>query len=159
FLLTSREHRPLLSRPGPWVATGVAFVCCLPILAWNATHGWVTFRHVGGQAGVHEQFHWFGPLNFVAVQFALLLGYWFVVWAAAMVRHRPWREPDAGVRYLWWMSAPMFVVFLLFGFKTGGGEPNWPITAYVSGLVLAVAWLAEQLRAPRVGYRRFTAVG
>lgn len=159
FLLTSREHRSLLWRPGIWLATGVAFFCCLPILGWNASHGWVTFRHVGGQAGVHETLHPFGPLNFIAVQFALLLGYWFVVWAAAMVRHRPWREPDAGVRYLWWMSAPMFLVFFLFALKTGGGEPNWPITAYASGLVLAIAWLADRLRAPRTGGRRWTVAG
>jgi hypothetical protein len=159
FLLTSAAHRRLLLRPGFWVAVGVAFVCSLPIVGWNARHGWVTFRHVGGQAGMHETVHWLGPLHFVAVQFALLLGYWFVVWAAAMVQHRPWREADVGVRYLWWMSAPMFLTFFLFGFKTGGGEANWPITAYVSGLVLAVAWLAEQLRAPAAGYRRLTAWG
>jgi hypothetical protein len=159
FLLTSPEHRRLLVRPGFWLMIAVAFLCTLPILWWNAQHGWVTFRHVGGQAGVHERFHWLGPLNFVAVQFALLLGYWFVVWAAGMVRHRPWREPDAGVRYLWWMSAVMFGVFLVFGFKTGGGEPNWPITAYISGLVLSAAWLVEQLRSPRAGYRRWTAGG
>lgn len=158
FLLTSPSQRRLLRRPGVWIATASAFVCCLPILWWNATHEWVTFRHVGGQAGVHERFHWLGPLNYVAVQFALLLGYWFVIWAAAMVGHRPWREPNAGVRYLWWMSAPMFAVFLVFAFKTGGGEANWPITAYISGLVLAVAWLAEQLRSPSAGSRRVTAI-
>ena len=45
---------------------------------------------------------------------ALLLGFWFVVWAAAMARHRPWAEPDARRRYLWWLSAPMFAVFLLY---------------------------------------------
>ncbi len=147
FLLTSPEHRGLLRRPGFWVLAGVAAVCCLPIVVWNGVHGWVTVKHVFRLAGVHEGrgIRWDGPFVFVGVQFALLLGFWFVVWAAAMVRHRPWAEPDARRRYLWWLSAPMFGVFLLFGLKTGGGEPNWPVTAYISGLVLAAGWLAGEV--------------
>src|SRR5262249_29425818 len=90
------------------------------------------------------------------VQFALLLGFWFVGWVNAMIAHRPWREADAGVRYLWWMSAPMFVFFLLFSPKDGGGEPNWPVTAYISGLVLAGGWRAAHLRSPVRWYRRLS---
>ena len=48
-------------------------------------------------------------------------------------------------------------VFLLFSVKTGGGEPNWPVTAYLSGLVLAAAWLARQLRVAAAWCRRWTA--
>ena len=115
-------------------------------------NGWVTFRHVDRLAG--DGFHWIGPLDYLGGQAALLLGYWFVVWVAAMALHRPLAEADAGGRYLWWLSAPMFLVFLAFSFKTGGGEPNWPVTAYLSGLVLAAAWLARQLASPVVWYRR-----
>src|SRR5262249_46457191 len=120
FLLTSPEHRGLLRRRGFWLLTGVAAACCLPILVWNLRHDWVSLHHVGRQAGTHAAVRWDGPLVFVATQFAVLLGFWFVAWAAAMVRHRPWAEPDGRLRYLWWLSAPMFLVFLLFGFKTGG---------------------------------------
>jgi hypothetical protein len=113
-------------------------------------------RHVSGQAGLQDRqgVIWLGPFEFVAVQFLLLLGFWFVAWAAAMVVHRPWRESDLGLRYLWWMSAPMFVVFLLFSLTTHE-EPNWPITAYLSGLVLATGWLAERLHSP-LGHQRMT---
>jgi hypothetical protein len=158
FLLTSREHRPLLGRPGFWVMTGLAGLGCLPILVWNARHDWVTLKHVGGlsRAGSAE-FHWDGPLAYVGAQFAMLLGFWFVAWAAALVEHRPWREPDARLRYLWWQSAPMFAVFLAFSPKTGGGEPNWPVTAYVSGMLLAVAWVLRRLASPRAWVRRLTA--
>jgi 4-amino-4-deoxy-L-arabinose transferase-like glycosyltransferase len=161
FLLTSPEHRGLLRQRGFWVLTGVAAVCCLPILVWNMLNGWVTVNHVFRLSGLHSGpgVHWEGPLVFVGVQFALLLGFWFVAWAAAMVRHRPWAEPDDRLRYLWWLSAPMFLVFLLFGFKTGGGEPNWPITAYVSGLVLTAGWLARQVEAPPGWRRRLTLAG
>jgi hypothetical protein len=161
FLLTSREHRGLLRQRGVWIACAVAAVCCLPIVVWNAAHDWVTVKHVGRQAGVNNgpSLHWEGPLVYVGTQFALLLGYWFMAWVAALWSSRPWKETDDGKRYLWWMSATMFGVFLAFSVKTRGGEPNWPITAYVSGLVLTAGWLAERLAGPSGWYRRSLRVG
>jgi 4-amino-4-deoxy-L-arabinose transferase-like glycosyltransferase len=156
FLLTSPEHRRLLLRPGFWVMVAVAAACCLPILVWNVQHDWVSYRHVNHLAGMQGQpgVYWDGPLVYVGGQVALLLGFWFVAWAAAMWAHRPWAERDDRLRYLWWLSAVMFGVFLLFSFKTGGGELNWPVTAYLSGAVLAAGWLARQLTSPRTWYRR-----
>jgi hypothetical protein len=46
------------------------------------------------------------------------------------------------------MSAPMFLMFLGFSFKTRI-ELNWPITAYLSGMVLMAGWLAERIRTSR----------
>ena len=152
FLLTDPGRRRMLVQPGFWIMSAMAGLCCLPILIWNMQHGWVTFRHVDHLAG--DGFHWFGPLDYVGGQAALLIGYWFVVWLAAMTAHRPTAKSDAGVSYLWWLSAPMFLVFLAFSFKTGGGEPNWPVTAYLSGLVLAAAWLGRQMASPSAWYRR-----
>ncbi len=162
FLLTSREHRRLLLRPGFWGMAAVAGLGCLPVLWWNVRNDWVTFHHVGSLAGVRQAvpaWHWHGPFVYFATQGGLLLGFWFVAWAAAMVAHRPGAEGDAGVRYLWWTSATTFGVFLAFSVKTAGGEPNWPVTAYLSGLVLTAAWLARRLKTGPLGYRRTTAAG
>src|SRR5205807_520522 len=133
--------------------------CCLPVLIWNVTNDWVSVRHVSGLARLGEasDSSWLGPLIYLGGQCGLMLVFWFVSWLCAMIAYRPWTEPDAGVRYLWWMSAPMFAVFLAFSFKTGGGELNWPVTAYASGFVLAVAWLERQLHSPRAWYRCWTA--
>ncbi len=161
FLLTSAEHRPLLRRPGFWWFSAVATLGGLPILVWNAQHGWVTFRHVLGLSGVVDEgsrLHWTGPLAYVGAQCVLFLVFWFIAWTAAMWAHRPWAEADPGVRYLWWLSAPMFAWFWAFSLKTGGGELNWPVTAYLSGLVLAAAWLARQLESPSAWYRRWLKV-
>lgn len=161
FLLTTPDHRRLLLRPGFWIMTATAALCCLPLVVWNAQHDWVSVRHVLGLSGIAEQrekasLDWLGPLVYVGGQVGLLLIFWFVVWAAALVYYRPWGEREPGVRYLWWLSAPMFVVFLGFSVKTGGGEVNWPVTAYLSGLVLATAWLRRQLQSPCGWYRRWT---
>ena len=48
------------------------------------------------------------------------------------------------MRLLWWMSLPTFVFFGLFAFTNGGGEPNWPIVAYLSGLVLAAGVRSQE---------------
>jgi hypothetical protein len=166
FLLTTPAYRHHLRRPGFWVMTGVALFCGLPILIWNAQNHWMTFEHlralagfgssVASEAGEGQRFYWTGPLAYVGGQFGLLLGVWFVTWLCAMIAHRPTIETDPHLGYLWWLSAPMFLWFAIFSFKTNGGEMNWPVTAYLSGLVLSATWLGRQLEAPQAWYRRCT---
>jgi 4-amino-4-deoxy-L-arabinose transferase-like glycosyltransferase len=149
FLLFSPAHRWLLGSRHFWGMTLVAASGGLPIVIWNMQHDWVGFRHVSGLAGLQQEstyIQWLGPLWFVAAQCGLWLVFWFVVWVRAMLAHAPWKPAEPPQRFLWWMSAPMFGVFLLFSFKTGGGEPNWPVTAYISGIVLGGPWLVEELR-------------
>lgn len=162
FLLTTPGYRRLLRRPGFWVMTGITGLCCLPILVWNVQHGWVSYRHVVSLSGIKGEgprLHWLGPLVYVGGQCGLLLVYWFVAWAGAMLAHQPLAERDPGRRYLWWLSAPTFGLFLAFSFKTGGGEVNWPVTAYLSGLVLAAGWLTVPFQSPRGWYRRLNFAG
>jgi len=163
FLLTTPAVRSLLWRPGFWTMCVVAGVCCLPILIWNAQHDWVTVRHLLGLSGINDpaedgpKFYWLGPLTYLGGQIALLLVYWFVIWLLAMIAHQPLAESNPDYRYLWWLSAPMFLLFLGFSPKTNGGELNWPVTAYLSGLVLAAGWLTRQLSSAVVWYRRLHA--
>ena len=72
--------------------------------------------------------------------------------------HNPWREKRPEHRFLWFMSVPMFLFFLLFSLKNGGGEPNWPITAYLSGMVLAGPWVLDKLSSAHTLLRRSTRV-
>jgi 4-amino-4-deoxy-L-arabinose transferase-like glycosyltransferase len=159
FLLCSSAHRALLRRPGFWIMVGIAGVCSLPIIWWNWQFGWVSLRHVGGQAGLTANesappIHLAGPLLYLGGQLGLLFGFWFVVWAAAMIVYRPWRDADPTRRYLWMLSFPQFALFGLFSLRTNV-MINWPVTAYLSGLVLAAPWLIDQLAAPRAWVRRW----
>jgi hypothetical protein len=161
FLLTTPERRRLLLQPGFWVMAGIAAAGCLPIGWWNAQHDWVTLRHVSGQTGIQSQttgIHWLGPVAYLGGQALLLVGFWLVAWLLAIIAHRPGKETTVGVRYLWWMSAPLFAVVLLVSLKSPV-QPNWPVTAYLSGLVLTVGWLAAQLQPAPAGCRRWTAIG
>src|SRR5262249_12419039 len=84
------------------------------------------------------------PLHYLGGQFGLLLGFGFVVWAAAMAAYRPGRATPE-MSFLWWASAPVFVAFGLFSLTTTV-MVNWPVTAYLSGLVLGGGWLGGRPR-------------
>lgn len=145
-LLSHPEWRAKLTRPAPWVGVTIAILFCSPILFWNMANGWVTFRHVGNLAGVAKEtpgIHWLGPVRYLGGQAALLLFFWFGIWVSALFSGKN-RNPQNPSRYfLWIMSWPVFAVFLAFSPKTGGGEINWPITAYLSALPL-VASIVER---------------
>jgi hypothetical protein len=157
FLLVRCRHE--FRRPGVWVYVGLTAIGCVPILAWNATHDWVSARHVLGQAGIQFAtrdygFRWFGPLEFAAGQFALLLGVGFAAVAAAAWKYR--RASDAGLSLMWWATVPVWGVFLLASFHVPG-QLNWPAAAYIGGAVLAAAWLRD--RRPRAGWLVVIVIG
>jgi len=160
FLLFTPAQRSLLGRPGFWVMALVAALSAIPILVWNSQHDWVTFRHVAVQAGVAESkkntgVRWVGPFEYMGGQLIVLLGYWFVCWVGALIRFWPRSVVPAGVRYLWWMSVPTFLVFAASSVRAAG-QLNWPVAAYLSGAVLAGAWLSEQLNSSQLVWRRVT---
>jgi len=150
FLLADPTGRRRLASVGFWIMSGVAAACCLPILVWNARHDWVTFRHVGRQSGVSsaEGWNFLGPADYLVSQGGVLLGVGLVLWVAAMVgswreRHILPRRQAEQEAFLRWFSVPMFLFFLVFSVKTKV-EPNWPFTAYLSGLVLTAGWLRRR---------------
>jgi 4-amino-4-deoxy-L-arabinose transferase-like glycosyltransferase len=152
----SHTRGRLMFPPGFWVACTIAAACCLPILIWNVQHDWVTFKHVGGQAGVTQagSSSWLGPLEYLGGQAAVLLGFWFAAWVAALgsvLRGPRTTEPE---RFLFCLAAPMVLVFFAFSFKTKV-QLNWPVAGYLAGLPLLVRWLADGWHAA-ASWRRAT---
>ncbi len=159
FLLTTPAKRHLLWTGRFWLMTGIGALGGLPILVWNWQHGWVMLKHEANHAGMEDAFSWVGPLRYLGMQFAVLLGFWFVGWARAAWAHHPGARARPELRYLWWMSVPMIAFFLLFSVHNGGGEANWPVAGYVAGMVLMVGWLARELRDAGPVYRRLATAG
>jgi hypothetical protein len=156
FLLTTPTLAPHLKKPGFWIMASIGALAGVPMLAWNAVHDWVMLKHTQSHFGLDEDMliHWLGPLHFLGTQFAVLLGFWFVVWARAMWHYRPTREAQPELRFLWWMSAPTFVFFGFFAVKNGGGEANWPLAGYLSGTVLVAGLLAAEWMRPVPWYHQ-----
>ena len=141
-LLSHPEWRKKLKTFAPWLGVTIAILFCTPILLWNLGNGWVTFRHVGNLAGVAKEtpgIHWLGPLRYVGGQAALLLFFWFGIWVSVLFSGKNRSTKNSTLYFLWIMSWPVFAVFLAFSPKTGGGEINWPITAYLSALPLVAS--------------------
>lgn len=145
YLLFNRRDE--LKRPGFWVFALGSVVGLVPVLVWNSANGWVTFKHVGTQAAGAGGggIRWFGPFTFAFGQAGFLIGVWFFVWGAAAWKYR--RAADPALRFLWWTSVSVWGVFAVASLKASG-QVNWPAAAYISGFVLCVAWVREQLNGP-----------
>ncbi|MCS6975842.1 MAG: glycosyltransferase family 39 protein [Gemmatales bacterium] len=179
------QHVRLPSTPRDLVSLACPVVVCLaPIVIWNANHGWVTLLHVGRQAGVQGGgVIWLGPLHYLAGQFGALFGFWFIfilgsVLAAAWkivpsrrdreslpaftsdaqdskaIPKASWIATDQAV-FLLSFFVPTFVVFFAFSLKTKI-ELNWPVTAYLSGGVLAAGWVLANCRSPVTWWRKLS---
>jgi len=145
-MITLRPWRSQLLTPGPWLAALTAVICCIPIIVWNYQNSGVTFLHVSSLAGVSNSnngFQWFGPFRFLGGQAALLLIFWFIAWGMALTHYITLPNKNEHIHYLLYMSLTIFLIFFVFSPKTGGGEINWPITAYIAGLPLVVKYIYE----------------
>jgi 4-amino-4-deoxy-L-arabinose transferase-like glycosyltransferase len=109
FLLTEPKSRTWLLRPYPYVAGFVALVMFLPVVIWNAEHGWISFLFQGGRAA--GWLHPIGPLATLAGEAAVLLPWiWapLVVCGVVALRRGP---HDRGRWLLVCLAAPPLIVF------------------------------------------------
>ncbi len=134
FFIAQPAARKQLGKAGPWLALGIFLVCTLPVLIWNARHGWIT-----GDAGLSPDATHPGPgqqiasslgnfSKFTLVEFGLLNPVFFIAALWAMFAAWPRRRE----RPLWWflfcMSAPLFIGYWLYSFHARV-QPNWSAAA------------------------------
>ena len=116
FFILWKPARIHLRRPGPYVALAINVVCALPVIIWNAQHGWITAAHVAtdAKAGKDWSFDWHVPLEFLRGTFGLLHPIFFCVtaWAAIAMWKRDPRDPL--LRFFFAMGAPLFLVHALY---------------------------------------------
>lgn len=141
-------RRRLLNR---WSITGglLGLLGFVPILMWNAGHGWVSFRHVAGQAGVAESsgFNIGGPIDYIVSQLGVSNPIWIGMLLMMLIT-RPSlsseRDTPAGrgIAFLKISTIVVFLVFLGFSFVTKI-QPNWPAPAILTGTILLAAWTMQ----------------
>ncbi len=136
-----RRH---LRQSAPWLAGLLAIAIFLPVLYWNATHGWVSFKFQlahGLQSKNPRPLFYLG--EFFGGQAGLITPGIFltllVLWGK-MTAH--WSKLLSQERFLLITGFLPFLFFLYAGSRSHV-EANWPALAYFSGLILVAVWHAR----------------
>ena len=137
--------RARLREAGPWVACLLATLVFLPVLQWNATHDWISFRfqlqHGLGTPARGSPLR--RELDLLGGQLALVSPVVFALLAAAVWRTLRHRTDDA--RFALAIVATVSWAFFVYSALRKSVEANWPAPSYVP----AVALLAGRLPSPR----------
>jgi hypothetical protein len=152
---SARAH---LKKAGPWLGLLVFFICTMPVVIWNAQHGWITAFHVLGDAGMtghagdhitlaeqlQRSLNYF--TEFTGGELGVLNPVFFIgaLWAMVAAWNRRAERP------LWFflfcMSAPVFLGHWLFSFHSRV-QLNW-IAASVAPMfcLMVLYWRESRLR-------------
>jgi 4-amino-4-deoxy-L-arabinose transferase-like glycosyltransferase len=154
WLLAVPGLRRWMWRPEPWIGAALGLLVALPIVVWNARHGWASFVKQGGRSAAWEPG---GAVRFLAelagsqVGFATPLIFVLCVAGVGVAIRRAWRVRDPGATLIAALTLPAVLVFIehAFGDRVQG---NWPAILYPTAAIGA-AGLGEQwagLRRPAI---------
>ncbi len=153
FLVMRPAQRRWLRRPEPYAALLVTLLMFAPVLAWNASHAWVSIAFQLGRGGTPGHVtiaRRLGALGQnIAGQIAWVLPWVWVILAGALfrvLRRRPADDRE------WFFVCLGLVPIALFSVVSLGGQPglpHWPAPGYLFLFPLAGNFLFPELqRAP-----------
>jgi 4-amino-4-deoxy-L-arabinose transferase-like glycosyltransferase len=144
-VLARADLRTRLREPGPYVACVVATIVFLPVLVWNAHHGWISFvfqvRHgLGAPKGSALLAAWHHEGDFFGGQAGLASPILFVMLGVATARALSRRV--RADRFVLAMVALVSFGFFVYSALRQRVEPNWPAPAYIPAIALlgATVW-------------------
>ncbi|WP_435017767.1 ArnT family glycosyltransferase [Tundrisphaera sp. TA3] len=152
YLWVEPSARRVLRRPGPYLAALIGILVFSPVIAWNASHHWVSFLFQGGRAVGSL---WPRPDYLAAMiggQIAYLFPWIWIMLAVIMVRGvRQFRKIGRVERFFLCGSIAPLVAF------TGVAcfhrvLPHWTLVGYLSlfpllGLAWEARWRADPAKA------------
>ncbi len=143
--------RRRLRRPEPWAGAAIGIGVFLPVVWWNAAHGWASFLRQGGRVGDWRPVRAIGFLGELAGSQAGLvtpLVFLLCVVGVAAATRTAWRTREAAPTLLAALTAPAALVFLqhALGDRVQG---NWPAIIYPAACIAAAGltaprWVALQ---------------
>jgi 4-amino-4-deoxy-L-arabinose transferase-like glycosyltransferase/membrane-associated phospholipid phosphatase len=149
-----------LRKPGPWLALLIFLLCTMPVVIWNAQHGWITVHHVAGDAGLHGRWHptlrYF--LDFLGSEFALLNPFFFIGTIWAMFGFWKLRRERPLWLYFFCMGTPVFLGHLLWSFYSRI-LPNWIAVSILPMFCLMVVYWYERRRVAKPFFVAAVALG
>jgi len=145
YLLASKRDRGWIATPWPYLATLVSLVVFTPVLYWNWTHDWASFRfqsadrfHAASAFEVSRGFH------FIAEQWLGVLPLTLPI-AAVAFKHG-FRSTRNEELFLFWTFTPMMAFFFVMGW-TPSSHWLWPLPSYVA-LTIAMAGVLSEPQLP-----------
>jgi 4-amino-4-deoxy-L-arabinose transferase-like glycosyltransferase len=143
LVFTPQTHR-WLRRPWPWLGGGIAAGCFLPVLIWNAGHGWASFAKQGGRLGRWETLRPGMTFEYIGGQMVLLTPGLFVllllaVWLVAR-RAARWPARLDTLLALWFIVPAAFFLAVSPMLRI---QANWLVPAWPAAF-LALASLVER---------------
>ena len=145
-VLVRPSLRVRLREPGPYVACLLATLVFLPVLYWNATHDWISFRfQLQHGLGAARGSALMRELDLVGGQLGLVTPILFVLVAIAV--WRALRRPQDDAHFALAAIATGSWVFFVYSAFHHRVEANWPAPSYVAGVALLASMLATSASA------------
>ncbi|MCX5645006.1 MAG: glycosyltransferase family 39 protein [Phycisphaerae bacterium] len=154
LLLTTRQGRLRLRTPWPYLSFALSLLFFLPVVVWNSHHDWVMFRHDLGHTAMAQGWS-LSPRNFlefVGGQLGVVTPILAVLILYLLVRRRC-QDP-----FCFWMTIPLLIGFLLKSLQ-GKVQPNWPLTAWLAGLIPLADFLVHHYRPRSINQKRLVSAG
>jgi 4-amino-4-deoxy-L-arabinose transferase-like glycosyltransferase len=141
FLLLT-QGLPILRHKGLCLALGVAALCVLPVLWWNAQNDWISLRYQFGHAGGEQAWSAqrvlaFGLVQVLAVGFLTVWGCWR--WARkGRVQQAQSLDPNLSAlpTLALCLGLPLLVLVVYLSGR-GAALPHWTVPAWVALMPIA----------------------
>jgi 4-amino-4-deoxy-L-arabinose transferase-like glycosyltransferase len=150
WLLITPGWRFWLLRPLPWGGVVTAALVVLPVVQWNAGHGWVSFLKQGGRtADWHpaRAAQFLGELLAGQIGLATPLVAGLCACGAWAAMRRARRDPAAGLLAAFAVLPALVFVQHALGDRVQG---NWPAILYPAAAIAAAGWCARWWRSATV---------
>jgi 4-amino-4-deoxy-L-arabinose transferase-like glycosyltransferase len=143
-ILAFKRYRYLVATRRYWLMVLFAALGTFPILYWNMTHDWASFKFqfdhgmTANNKGMLKNVGEFlgGQLGTIGLTLFPVL--WFVV--VTRIKNS-WKSNDETRFFLAWTALPMMAFFVYTGLRAKV-EANWPQISYITAMLLAAEWIA-----------------
>lgn len=148
FFWLHSPARPQLRKPGPYLALLAFALGTLPVIIWNAQHGWITVHHVAGNAGLNSTWH---PtlrylVEFFFAEMGLLNPVFFIAALWAMAAFWKQRREHPLELYCFCLGGAVFLGHLVYSLHSRI-LPNWIAPAVLPMYCLMVSYWNRRWRA------------
>jgi hypothetical protein len=128
-------------------------ICTIPVIYWNADHGWITATHLQERGALTRQFviQWRESWQFIYMQAVVISPFYFLgIFVLAMSSLGLFFHPkpeNRNQRFALSIFFPIFLFYLILSLNDSG-EANWTATGLAGGILLLASLFAENEKSP-----------